>query len=123
MARAEALRDQKLEPLPEQLVTRIPEHFLCLDVHEANAAVWPDDDHGIGCRIEQQAVQQVAVLPARFGAHRVSRGSVSKLRCASTRFRDRALTGFAERGRRACLRARWPVALTALMARCSARIR
>src|SRR5689334_4878466 len=69
VSRAEALGDEKLELLPEQLVSGISEHLLGLHIHEANRPLRPDDDHGVRRGIEQLAVQQVATVPVRFRAH------------------------------------------------------
>jgi hypothetical protein len=53
VVRAEARRDQQLEVLSEQLVSRVAKELLGLAVDEVDAFIAGDDQHRVGRGVEQ----------------------------------------------------------------------
>ena len=51
---AEPFGDEDLDGLPEEFVPVVAEHPLGLGVDQLDPAVRPDDDHGVGGRLQQR---------------------------------------------------------------------
>ncbi len=49
-------RDDVRDPLPDEILTVVPELLLCLQVQQHDLARYVDDDHRVGRRLEEPAV-------------------------------------------------------------------
>jgi hypothetical protein len=64
---AKAIRDQQLDCLSDQLLSLIAKDVKRLGVDQGDPAIFFDDDHGIGSRLQQILEQRLGWLPDLVG--------------------------------------------------------